>query len=1041
MKILEISGKNIASLQEEFLISFEEDPLSQAGLFAITGRTGSGKSTILDTMCLALFDTTPRLSSKVDIVDIQDVSGDTIKQADSRTLLRRGATNGYAQVIFEGVDGRHYKARWEVYRAYNKANGKLQASSLHLSDRDTGEVLADKKKLFAALIEEKLGLTFEQFTRSVLLAQGEFANFLKAKDDEKAEILEKLTGTDIYSIISRKLYLRSKEDRKCYERIQERIEVLEILEPEEHRQLREEVKEIDLEVKALRNKDEELQKAKKWFYDYQMLKQKKADAETAFLAAQKEKKEAEQRYSKMKEMDLASEPIQAIREIKKDEEALMRLLKNINNDEGELVKKQESFDTLKEKEKNNRDALEKLKEEANQLEPKLENARKLDAIGEQKEKDLRDFEKKEKDLMNKISEEDKEIKKVEDKLKEQQLSEKKLKDWKKENCFLEDLSRSLPLFIDLYKREAQFMDQVINRERKLESNKKLLSQLKTSLENHKEVLKEIETSAGADIINLRKKLVEGKPCPVCGSCHHNLSVFVGNESEMSFEELEQKKVDLETQIEKDQKSYEDTNNTILKLNGEIQNAEEELKSISKQVKQELPEKIRLRIEKENDFKKRIKALNQMNKQWESNEEKLQKTLKEISESQTSLSNRSEISKHKKEQFESLQNDIKQKQEELERIQEEISKLFGGEDYKEIEKTQKTKIEREREKEKTLREEVTNIEKEIVSLKSGIDTTFKEHTHIKNNITTALKIVQDWCSEKDIAKEKLDMFANIPPEKVTKEKNELSKISDNFIKTHTTYEEREKDLNNKLEEFNPKPLKDNELEYVIDEQTGYPDGKQLEEAIGKIEKQLQENQNQLTEKNTKLKIDEEQRAKQKELIADLQKSQEKVNRSEALSNLLGSSEGNKFRRLAQGYTLDVLLDVANIHLHMFTKRYSLVKIDKSLSLAVIDHEMMDEKRSVLSLSGGESFIVSLSLALGLSTLSSQKIHIGTMFIDEGFGALDKEVLTQALDALQVLQNQGRSIGVISHVSEMNESIPTQIRVVRQENGRSRIEVIS
>jgi exonuclease SbcC len=155
--------------------------------------------------------------------------------------------------------------------------------------------------------------------------------------------------------------------------------------------------------------------------------------------------------------------------------------------------------------------------------------------------------------------------------------------------------------------------------------------------------------------------------------------------------------------------------------------------------------------------------------------------------------------------------------------------------------------------------------------------------------------------------------------------------------------------------------------------------------------------------------------------------------------VGSADGRKFRNYAQQLTLEVLLAHANVHLATLARRYRLERTDDSLSLRVVDQDMADERRLVHSLSGGESFLVSLGLALGLASLSSHRVRVESLFIDEGFGSLDQETLRVAMDALDVLQSQGRKVGVISHVPEMTERIGTRIEVRRQAGGRSVVRV--
>ena len=159
----------------------------------------------------------------------------------------------------------------------------------------------------------------------------------------------------------------------------------------------------------------------------------------------------------------------------------------------------------------------------------------------------------------------------------------------------------------------------------------------------------------------------------------------------------------------------------------------------------------------------------------------------------------------------------------------------------------------------------------------------------------------------------------------------------------------------------------------------------------------------------------------------------------LSDLIGSADGKKFRNFAQQYTLDILLGYGNSHLQSLTRRYRLQRIEDTLGLLVVDQDMGDEVRSVHSLSGGESFLVSLALALGLASLSSHRVKVESLFIDEGFGSLDADSLGVAMDALDNLQALGRKVGVISHVAEMTERIGIRVQVTRMAGGESRIIV--
>lgn len=202
MKILAIRGKNLASLGGDFEIDFRREPLLNAGLFAISGPTGSGKSTLLDALCLALYGDTPRLT-QASGDKIPDVQSEQITPSDPRNLLRRGSGEGYAEVDFVGIDGVAYRARWTARRARGRSDGKLQNVDYQLTRIADNQAIAGvKKSEVHPAITRLVGLSFAQFTRAVLLAQNDFAAFLKADDNARAELLQTLTGSERFERLS-----------------------------------------------------------------------------------------------------------------------------------------------------------------------------------------------------------------------------------------------------------------------------------------------------------------------------------------------------------------------------------------------------------------------------------------------------------------------------------------------------------------------------------------------------------------------------------------------------------------------------------------------------------------------------------------------------------------------------------------------------------------------------------------------------------------------------------------------------------------------
>lgn len=234
MRVQAIRGRNLASLEGEFSIDFTEEPLASAGIFAISGPTGAGKSTLLDAMCLALFSRTPRTElARENNVRLRDVQEEVLPQSDPRFLLRRGTASGYAEVDFVALNGCRYRARWSVSRAREKESGRLQAARLTLYNIDAGKEEPGTNKDLQARIIELIGLTFDQFTRSVLLAQNDFSTFLKAEQGEKASLLEKLTGTEQYSEISCRIFAKNAEAKEAYEQLYARVQGIELLSEEE----------------------------------------------------------------------------------------------------------------------------------------------------------------------------------------------------------------------------------------------------------------------------------------------------------------------------------------------------------------------------------------------------------------------------------------------------------------------------------------------------------------------------------------------------------------------------------------------------------------------------------------------------------------------------------------------------------------------------------------------------------------------------------------------------------------------------------------
>jgi exonuclease SbcC len=303
MRILKISGKNLASLAEEFSVNFEAEPLASTGLFAISGPTGAGKSTLLDALCLALYDATPRLLRVAGRNYLADVGNETVSTQDPRTLLRRGMAEGYAEVDFVGSDNAAYRARWNVRRARTKAEGALQPTTMTLHLLPSLQQIGSTKTEVKAEIEKRIGLSFEQFTRAVLLAQNEFSAFLKAEDNERGELLETLTGSTVYSEISIRAFERNKLEQAALQKLNLRLADQKPLSGDQRAEIEAKSADAGVALQALDKQKAELEQELRWHQHAEKLAQDEQTAQQTVAAAQAEITAAATRHAALALID------------------------------------------------------------------------------------------------------------------------------------------------------------------------------------------------------------------------------------------------------------------------------------------------------------------------------------------------------------------------------------------------------------------------------------------------------------------------------------------------------------------------------------------------------------------------------------------------------------------------------------------------------------------------------------------------------------------------------------------------------------------
>ena len=954
MKILAIRLKNLTSIEGTVEVDFTAEPLHSAGIFAISGPTGAGKSTLLDALCLALYDKAPRFATSVESVNLADVGDNQINQSDVRNLLRRGTSDGYAEVDFLGIDGRRYRSRWSVRRTRNKISGSLQPQTLEVKELDTEKEFQGTKKELLIQLVELVGLTYEQFTRTVLLAQNDFATFLKSKGSAKAELLEKLTGTGVYSRISQEVYARNKAAQEEVTLIQNRMNVIELMPEEELLALQKE-KELSAEkrvtgIKLLAEQNEQLNVVRSLKMQEDLWKKK-----------QQEEQE-EQARLKMLQGALASQE-EGLVHFKAQWEAIQPDLKKARQLDVQIQSQQDSYTQSKqmlqsankqvsEQEQKMRMATEHLQVSYSSLNRLLNHVGIEEALQlEQVEEILRQEADK---LTAGINTNEERLLRL-NSFGYPLLTEEQMK-------LQKELTRQQNIR-QLTETQTKTKAEIERLEKETTDCLKQLTEQETALKVTQRLYENARMAVGKDVKALRQQLQEGEACPVCGSTAHPYH-------------QEQEVVDtLFRSIEQEYNAAVANCQQINNRSIVLQRDWTHQKMVDGQIGEQLAAL----------YKAGVDA---------GNEEQIQHRLTELAERILEYRNLYA---------------------EWQRSDEEIKKMRAHCE--------------------ALRENVSLCRLAMQKVSSA-----KEQ----------LLLLQNTASAEQKRFEVIEKALNV----LRQERSQLLK-GKSADEAEAVVAKREKELNLALEKARK------EVEAVHNRLSGLQgEMKQITLAIGELQEQYKkigspEQLPEIIKKQQEENLNTEralstmearllQQAKNKltveQIAKELAEKQTIAERWAKLNKLIGSADGAKFKVIAQSYTLNLLLLHANKHLSYLSKRYKLQQVPDTLALQVIDCDMCDEIRTVYSLSGGESFLISLALALGLSSLSSNNLKVESLFIDEGFGSLDAESLRTAMEALEQLQMQGRKIGVISHVQEMSERISVQVQVHKKVNGKSVLTVV-
>ncbi len=1128
MKIKKLTIHNIASV-EDAEIDFNGGVLGSEPLFLITGETGSGKTTILNAICLALYNTAPNIEGVQSAQNAAKIGGVSIN--DPLQLMRQGTYDAHVELVFDGNDGHEYVASWVAHRAknYNPQPVKISLTCQHT------QLSIQKKREMTAAIESPnvVGLTYEQFCRTTMLAQGQFSKFMASKDDEKSAILEKLTGTELYARIGQKVNERYKAVSEELTAITNRIAGAKLMTDEEREALNETViqlnKDLDEQQKAL---DVVMGK-------YNWLKSAEAaqntqKANVAKLEAMKAQLDDEQIKAHGKTLSLWDKTSDIRSTLKGMEEKASQL----DSSEKQLKEKQVEFvqfvaglEFVKSELAaiNDDIASMKIRQEAESKHAEMYgNIQRIETlIGTILDKrkavktqdgNIASAEKERKSMAEPLSKADKVVKDAQEALASAhriveekatvamsvniEVLRKAVKDNEEDSKLVDDcmdamanLRKKIQAKKDADKNLAELQAQMADHAKRKEAQTALLPEVRREAEALGNQLKG-KMDLRSHLVELQARFHDTGTCPLCGSAVdgiHSESILdeeVAKAKEAALEaESRQKNIEknireAETILQAtkrlldraikvaedadgDEKMAMDAASELLckfQLKWNDDGLDKHLHSLKESYERTLADAQKQLADgqakldaieparKDEDSKRAAldeakNKLDKVKKSVEDIERKIRdaQTLRQQAQDDAddalqalrlSLSAADHGSEPPMESPDlvALKNDIKGR---AEAYAENAKKILAGE-----QKARELKIIIDSVK-PTISElavalgEKTDVSaKELKGLEPKLRTFNVEVTKLNGAINTLknqLKADEEkaemfFCNNSDIDKASVVALLGISADVIQGYRDEKRKIEDDIKQTEGAMKQIEGQL---AELLSAKPeLQEEETLEVL--------------AAAKAEKgELVKRLNiQRVESETRLKDDAKNAQELAEQIQEKERLQHLAGNWKILNDAFGGKDGERFKRVAQSYVLRSLLQKANYYLRMLNTRYELACTDGSLSISILDNAQGGAERNVSSLSGGEGFVVSLALALGLSAISKDKINVDTLFIDEGFGTLSGDYLETVINTLDKLhQLGGRRVGIISHVAELAHRIPTQIQLKRTGPSSSKIEIVS
>lgn len=1134
MKFLQLEILNLASLDKQGgeVINFEEGALGESTIFSIVGPTGSGKSTLLDAICLALYNRAPRYPRKkgdknqnIEIFGAADASeSNRLAPTDSRNILTRGKKEGYSKLTFLANNGSIYRAEWHVrFQRVRYENAKTALYKITRNGEEITEEAADWNEL-----PNIIGLDYDQFLRTVLIAQGSFANFLTAKENERYELLEKLIGCEeTYTNIATEIKKAKDQVTDAYNQMAASVEAVKqnLLNDEELAQLKEEIDRMEKAEKELDSQLQAISKDLQWFEENdKQIKQiticqtDMGQAADAIKAMQAQILRLQLHDEVQPAVNLLQEVERQTQSIHEQEENILKAEGNIKSQESAISESEKTLASLKEAVSKAQEQLEKAQPviaEARALKTKMEAA--MPNLKEKKEA-LELAQKENQTALKDVEENARNIKKWEAETEKANLALKATQEeiakqkqvlheatqaaeqaWETErNKTAGQNIEELQSHKSVADRKLQDVQQAIKvvahldaaTTEKQKNEERILVLGKRNAEIDEALGKLTIEALTQETLTLRNaytlmvsekweihraNLTEGKPCPLCGSTTHpyhtdnrqfeeattELSQLLkAKENLLKLQQKEEK--DLSGERKQNDGEVQTLQKQQEKLSGEIATYEEEWKALIAQypkipkAEAELKSLLPIYENKAKDASSKLSLFNKIQKEierltqlkdkavkdeaaYESKASTIQNKAQEsastcatkLAEQKALTSNLTSQQKSKMEAYEKATQAWNHARKEMEEWQEQYKQILNGEEPDAAEQRLTAAKDEATKAADTQNENINKLKAELANSKGSHQTMLSQNKTMKENLQTKEKELDFWIEE------------------YNKQFEEKS-IEPPFIDRNTIRE-----ILHSAEDWNAIRREKDEKEKAVASTTA------LYQSAEKAHQQHLEHQPAQT-RDALLAIQQEyqERSQRNELIAAkarMQNHQEAVkqlgDKAEALklvtqekddwtaiTDAIGA-DGKTLRKIAQCYTLSFLITHANQEIRKFNSRYELQQVKHSLGIRVIDHDRADDIRDTTSLSGGETFIVSLGLALGLSALSSRNISFENLFIDEGFGTLDPDTLATVIDSLAMLQSsQGKKVGVISHTDTMSERITTQIRIIKNGNsGSSHIEI--